>query len=972
MPTILLVEDNPITRKLVRFTLGQKGYDVIEATDGDSALKMVAERQPDLVLQDLVLPDVDGFELAARLRASLAGSMVPILAFSGFVTKLEEARISAVGFDDVIVKPIEPSRLVQIVQAHLPERRAPLELFGRGKRILVADDDPLQGKLTVFRLERLGFEAALVFDGAQALASVRERAPDLLLSDIMMPGVDGFRLCLEVRKDARLRDLPVVLMTSSYIDEEDRRLARQAGATNFVLRTPSLGDVMDAVRAAVTSTGPAPAPSVDHSEVEREHAQRVIQQLERQVQMNAGISQRCSLLAAELSILSGISSALTRHEDFDAALDEVLAACFDAGGISTGVLYLFEAEKGVRARAFGMASSWSESSLAGFFGDIDGLRAALPTGVCILIPSEDSKMGRAREALSAAGVTSALAIPLAYRGQLLGSLFIASKTEPLAEEDRLAFVTGVAGQIAQAIALVRTFSDKAASERAAQETATTLRAMMDSMADGVIVADSSQRVLYSNTAAAHLLGDLVDAPLGEQPVHTRQLLPDRVTPYPPDQLPLRRAIRGERVERAEMFVRQDVGQRGTWLSVNAQPVVDTAGRQHGGVAVFRDVSAERTAQEQLMVADRMASIGMLAAGVAHEINNPLAAVMGHLDLVCTDLEMMTRGLSASDPLTELHEDVLEARAAATRVCQITRDLKIFARTEEDKVVPVDVHDVIESSVRLAWNEIRHRARLIKDLATVPQVDANESRLGQVFLNLIVNAAQAIEEGAADQNEIRIATRLAEGRVTVSISDTGSGIPPEILSEIFTPFVTTKPPGVGTGLGLAICRRILNTIGADIDVSSELGRGSTFTVTFPPSVTVPVAPSAPPPTPKLSGKVGRILVIDDDLAVLNMVRRALSRHDLVIVSAASDALAKLAAGEDFDLILCDLMMPHVTGMDLYVKLLEVAPALAKKVVFMTGGAFSKRARAFLGHVHAPLLEKPFKISQLRALVQERLR
>lgn len=972
MRTILLVEDNPITRKLVRFTLGQKGFEVVEATDGRSAMRLVAEREPDLVLQDLVLPDVDGFELVGRLRAQTSGRNVPILAFSGFVTKLEEARISAVGFDDLIVKPIEPSRLVQIVQAHLPDVPGADEHFGRGKRILVADDDPLQGKLAAFRLERLGFETVLVTDGSQALAAARAQTPDLLLSDIMMPGLDGFRLCLEVRKDARLQELPVVLMTSSYIDEEDRQLARQAGATSFVLRTPNLGEIIDAIRGAFASSAPAPRPTVNHADVEREHTQRVIQQLERQVQMNAGISQRCSLLSAELSILSGISNALTRHEDFDAALDEVLAACFDAGGISTGVLYLFDGEDRVRARAFGMASAWSERTLTTFFGNVEGLRSGLD-GVCVVIPSEDERLALARAALAGEGVSSALAVPLAYRDELLGALFIASKTEPLSEEDRLAFIIGVAGQIAQAVALLRTFAAKAASERAAQETATTLRAMMDSMSDGVIVADASHRVLYSNVAAAQLLGDVAEAQAATTAA-TRQFLPDRVTPFPHERLPLGRAIRGEHIEREELFVRQGATQSGAWLSVNAQPVVDATGRQLGGVAVFRDVTAARNAQEQLMVADRMASIGMLAAGLAHEINNPLAAVLGHLDLVCTDLEPLTRGLADGAPLLEVWEDIVEARAAAYRVSQITRDLKIFARTEEDRSGAVDVNMVLESSIRLAWNEIRHRARLVKEFTPELRVDANESRLGQVFLNLIVNAAQAIPDGRADENEVRIATKQDEvGRVIVDVRDTGTGIPPEILGEIFTPFVTTKPPGVGTGLGLAICRRILVGVGAEIEVSSDVGKGTVFRVTFPRSVGREVQPRVTSHAPLSATKVARILVIDDDLAVLHMVQRALSQeHDLVAVSVAAEALAKLTAGERFDLIICDLMMPHMTGMELHKSLLVLDREQAERVVFMTGGAFSQEARTFLGQVGNTVVEKPFEIARLRAVINERIR
>lgn len=974
MQTILLVEDNPITRKLVRFTLENRGYGVSEAIDGKSALAAVSERVPDLILQDLVLPDFDGFELARQLRAQLAGRPVPILAFSGFVSKLEEARISAVGFDDLIVKPIEPSRLIQTVQAHMPEPSEPQPpQFGKGRRILVADDDPLQAKLAAFRLTRLGFDVTWVADGAEALESVRERPPELILTDIMMPRVDGFRLCLEIRKDPRLRNLPVVLMTSSYIEDADSQLARQAGATSFVLRTPGLHEVIEAVRSALVSDTRATEPTVDQPQVEREHAQRVIQQLERQVRMNAGISQRCALLSAELSILSGISSALTRHEDFDAALDEVLAACFDAGGISTGVLYLFEPGGIVRARAFGTAKAWDSSVLGTFFGDFEGLRASMQS-VCVVVPSESPQLARATRGLSDAGIRSALAVPLAYRDELMGALFLASKTTPLGDEDRLAFVTGVASQIGQAVALLRTFSAKSASERGAQETATTLRAMMDSMADGVIVADDSGAILYSNAAAEQLLPLHATGRASEQRLSDHGLfLPDRVTPYPANEQPLARAIRGERVERLELFMRQQNAPDGAWLSVNAQPVIDASGRRRGGVAVFRDVTTEKTAHEQLMMSDRLASIGMLAAGVAHEINNPLSAVMGNLELAASELAVLSDKLGERGPSQDLLDEVNEARSAAERVQEIMRDLKIFSRAEEDTKSNVDVRLVLETSVRMAWNEIRHRARLVKDLREVPFVEANESRLGQLFLNLIVNAAQSIPEGRIDENEIHVVTKLdAAGRVVIEVSDTGSGIAGDSLGRIFTPFFTTKPVGIGTGLGLAICQRIVSAARGEIQVSSQLGVGTVFRVTFPPAVSgVAEAPRAQQPAGAAS-RPGRVLAIDDDRAVLSIVQRVLSpEHEVVAALGAIEALERIAAGERFDVIICDLMMPRMTGMDLHAELLRVAPDQVDKLIFLTGGAFTPRALAFLDRIPNQLIEKPFGLVSLRGVVNQRI-
>jgi CheY-like chemotaxis protein len=973
--TILLVEDNPTTRKLVRFTLATKGYALLEAEDAASALRL-AEQQPDLILQDLVLPDMDGFELAERLRARLGERTVPILAFSGFVSKLEEARISAVGFDDIIVKPIEPSRLLQVIEAHLPAGdRDALARFGRGLTLLMADDDPIQAKLAAFRFTRLGFEVSVVGDGAEALRELHVTRPSLVVSDVMMPKVDGFQLCLEVRKDPALRELPVVLVTSSYFDDPDRRLALQAGANAFVVRTPDLRELIAAVRSVVDGSTPPPRTTVAVAEVEREHTQRVIQQLERQVTMNAGVSQRCALLSAELSILSRISEALTQHADFDASLDEVLAACFDAGGISTGALYTFPNSAELRSRPFGKESVWGGAELGDFFGDIAELRVLLSTNGLVALPSNDARLASANRALREAGILTALAVALTHGGELMGGLFLASKSVPLDDPDRRAFVTSVAGQIAQALALVRAFSQKVESERRAQDTAGTLRAMMESMADGVVVADLAGNCLYRNSAAEELVQLAgLGGPSSPSP-DLGVFLPDRATRYPQAELPLVRAMHGERVQSAEIFVRHEAAREGVWLSVNAMPLLDAQAKRRGGVAVFRDVTAEKSAQEQLMVSDRMASIGLLAAGVAHEINNPLAVVIGNVELALEDLNALA--LAPRDPklLSNLRAELDDVRHAGNRVRDIARDLKLFSRAEEGKIADVDVREVAESSIRLAWNEIRHRARLQKDFQDVPPVRVNESRLGQVLLNLLVNAAQAIREGNAQENVIRVATRRdGSGQVLIEVSDTGPGIPADVLHRLFTPFFTTKPAGIGTGLGLAICRRIITAVGGEITAESRVGRGTTFRVHLPASKQgTQTSPAPPRPPSDAPVAQATILVIDDEEAVIRAIQRVLgTQHRVTAYSHAAEALKTIAAGARYDLIISDLVMPEMTGMDFYEELTRAAPEQAERVVFLTGGAFTARAREFLDRVAATCLDKPFNPQALRELVNERLR
>jgi len=427
---------------------------------------------------------------------------------------------------------------------------------------------------------------------------------------------------------------------------------------------------------------------------------------------------------------------------------------------------------------------------------------------------------------------------------------------------------------------------------------------------------------------------------------------------------------------------------GQWATFETQATVERdAGGQPARIrGLATDISDRARAEEehrraealreQLLAADRMASVGLLAAGVAHEVSGPLSAVLGNIELALERIEDLGRAGKAVCERVEA--ELRDARDAAGRVLQIARDLKVFSRAEVEAIGPVDVTSVLGPTLRMAHNEIRHRARLVTDFAPVPRVLGSEARLGQVFLNLVVNAAQAIPEGHAADHEIRVATRLdPSGRVAVSVSDTGSGMPLDVLQRLFTPFFTTKPAGVGTGLGLAICQRIVASLGGELRVDSEVGRGTTFDVLLPiaPATEADAELQLPVAAVEPSGpsRRGRVLIVDDDERVGTMVGRALEDdHDVQVIGHAREALDRIVTGERFDVILSDLMMPEMTGMDLHASIAAVAPDQAERMVFLTGGTFTERAAAFLGDVPNARFDKPFHVSALRALVNARLK
>jgi nitrogen-specific signal transduction histidine kinase/CheY-like chemotaxis protein len=374
--------------------------------------------------------------------------------------------------------------------------------------------------------------------------------------------------------------------------------------------------------------------------------------------------------------------------------------------------------------------------------------------------------------------------------------------------------------------------------------------------------------------------------------------------------------------------------------------------------------------------ERMASLGTLAAGVAHEINNPLSYVLGSLDVglrELSDLRELLRGTGPSEELEHISDAVAaldSAREGAERVRHIVRDLMDFSRAGAGCGEAVDVEAILDATIRVAWNEIRHRARLIKRYSGLPLVCGEEARLGQVFLNLLMNAAQAIEGEPAD-NEIVIGTRRENGSAVIEVSDTGGGIREAQLPRVFEAFYTTKPAGSGVGVGLSICRDILTELGGEISVSSEPGRGTTFRVVLPfaPEDSAARRAVAESP-PEVESVRSRILVVDDEpLLGQTLLYAFKGRHDVSICTSGRDALARLQKDAHFDLVLCDLMMPDVSGAAVYESVKQTHPELISRFVFMTGGAFTERAREFLEQHRGAQLEKPFNINDVERILRQ---
>ena len=487
------------------------------------------------------------------------------------------------------------------------------------------------------------------------------------------------------------------------------------------------------------------------------------------------------------------------------------------------------------------------------------------------------------------------------------------------------------------------------------------RSLVENNADAIVVVSRDGIVTFINKAAEALFGrprsELVGEPFGF-PIEGNE----------PADIELRRP--DEEVRAAEMRVApiQWEGES-AWL------------------ASIRDVTDRKHAEElqrRLYHADRLASIGQLASGVAHEINNPSSFIRTNLEtlrehhaVVENALQQMQRHPSSSTELgammAELKLDVLmleigqmlaDNLTGIERISKIVKALGSFSRIERDEVEPVDLNEVLEAACTMTFNEIRHRATLRKDLGDLPQIAADRGKLTQVFTNLLINAAHALDPGAADRNYIRVATRREGDEIIACIEDTGNGMDEAHIAQIFTPFFTTKKRGLGTGLGLSLSADIIRKHSGHVRVSSVPGQGTCFEVVLPvetgmtlPKPTPP-KPAARPP----SQSRARVLVVDDEPMLLEALFRMLRRsHQVILAEGGTDALSKLEQSPAFDVVICDLMMPEIDGIKLYHMVGERWPGLQERIVFCSGGAFAPEAKEFIATVSKRnvVLEKPIK-------------
>jgi PAS domain S-box-containing protein len=1057
---VLVVNDLETVSEMLAAQLGELGFAETKfVRDGSEALEVLDREDYDIVISDIHMPILDGFQLCRLLRSPEFPRLnrVPVVLLSATYRDHAAGRLAReAGAQGFLQWPFTHEELGSAIDQALthPEKRAGVE-----PRVLVADDDEAIRTLLTAALRQEGFEVLTVANGEEAIRAGEAFKPHLVLCDYMMPKVDG-RAVLRWYREQR-PDTPVVIITAHGSERVAVDMMR-SGAYEYVIKPFDVRGVARLCRSAlekynvkgISRQFEAMLVSVRRAEARYralfEHAGDAIflcdaagkiEEINRRASeiLGVGALETIGRSLRDFATLSGEGGDVTAWAQRGAASsveatlqsrvrgrlpvelsvarltvegeEHLLAVARDLSDRKwigafvreehdfLKLLHentpLIDSEAGLReflARILRVAMERlgmvAGAVLSRGWGREEDLLIRVARGVpetlvgeVVLRPESGTEPYRAHvseEALGdeerQLGLRARMELGLASKGRLYGYLLLWKRNGAEPHERDWMMARAMATHLSHAL---ENASLVARVTRAREDWQRTF----DAVAEPLCVVDAEGKILQANRALARAVGTEPEAIRGKSAV---ALLYDG---SPPEDEPLR-AARAAGEPRSAEHALPGLG-KGIFV-VTASPLFSEDGSWRGAVLVARDVTAERHAQRQLLISEKMSTIGRMAAGVTHEINNPAAFVLLNVHRLQEHLRTLTAfieeyraalrdaggdeaaarmakreaDLGISEALHEAETIAAESLEGMQRIREITQDLRFFSHIREDRPRPFDLNHVVESAISMARHEVRHRARLVRQLETLPPCEGDPTRMTQVIVNLLVNAAQSVEEGRVAENEVRVHTFARDGRVFVEISDTGCGIPENHIPQIFDPFFTTKAAGAGSGLGLSLCYEIVKRHGGEIGVESRVGAGSTFTVSLPAVARRDDRP-APPPAPE-PREPARVLIVDDEVHLHRALRRVLREHELHFATSGREALDLLERDRRWDAIVCDVTMTDGSGVDLYERVAREWPELAPRVAFLTGGVRTEVEEA-LRRSGRPVLEKPVDRATLRELI-----
>ncbi len=742
-------------------------------------------------------------------------------------------------------------------------------------KILVVDDNEDARVLVETILESRGHSIESAENGIKALDMARSRRPDLIISDIMMPEMDGFELCSAVKEDEELKDIPVVLVTVTYIDPDDEKLAKSVGASRFIIK-PVDRECYVAIIDEVIETFKKPEltvsekPRISKEKLDRLHYRSVATKLWNNAR-NLDITNR-KLNESETKYRTLVESTRTVPWTLD-----LRSGCFTYIGKQVEALLGYPTDSWIDI------NTWAER-----------------------IHHDDRK-----EAVSfcKANTNRGEDHDFEYRA-------ITADGRTVWIRDFVTVVMGEQGAD-ELVGFMFDITDRKLAAETVVRAATEWRDTFDAITDFVTVIDTDYKILKVNKAFADFVKKHPKDIIGEK---CYELLHN--TTEPVEGCPHLEMMKTQKAIINEVFEPRS----GQYLMISDSPIFEN-GKLTASVHFAKDITEQKTLKEQLLHAQKMESIGTLAGGIAHDFNNILNAIQGYTYLVRVKMA------EGEDVATDLDE----VTQASQRAADLIRQILMFSRNDSAEFQPVQLAPIMKEALKLLRATIPATIEIRDNITPTGNVLADSVQIHQILMNLCTNAYHAMQESGGvlevDLQQLNISPELASMNIglqpglhaVLRVSDTGKGIDQSVIDRIFEPYYTTKEKGKGTGLGLSVVHGLVRNYGGTITVSSSPGMATAFTI-YIPVVKIEAKQEKKSDGTVLAGS-GNILFVDDEVSIVIIGREILGRMGYTVTGStdSTKALAMFRESPDkFDLLITDWTMPKMTGMKLAEEIINVRP------------------------------------------------